>query len=163
MRKYFILIIFIIIVGFFAMILALSGNDSGGFTGTSSSVEPMLMMVTGTPAVQLVSNDTSSQGNGEAQVRIVLQNANLRIVADDPRQKADEITQMAVELGGWVVNSTVQTSTNFDDSISTTANVTIRVPADDLLVALERVKTDVISVASESVIGQDVTQDYTIL
>jgi hypothetical protein len=72
---------------------------------------------------------------------------------------------MADDMGGFTVSSnTYQTYTSSGDQVPT-ATVTIRVPADQLDTALNKIKAltgDASKfVTNESVSGQDVTQDYT--
>lgn len=92
--------------------------------------------------------------------RIILKNASMRITANDSTTKIAEIGAMAEEMGGWVVSSNSYSSTNNRGEPVTQGNITVRVPAERLNEALERIKSDVISVESESVNGQDVTQEY---
>jgi hypothetical protein len=59
-------------------------------------------------------------------------------------------------MNGWIVQSnTAKTGAN-----DTSAVMVLRVPAERLEDTVERIKTNAISVDSENITGQDVTQDY---
>ncbi|MCC7450674.1 MAG: DUF4349 domain-containing protein, partial [Anaerolineae bacterium] len=94
-----------------------------------------------------------------AQDRIVLKNAIISIVVGNPAESLTAINKMATDMGGWVVSST--TSQTKSGVSAAQASIVIRVPADRLNEALERIKAGVVSVESENVTGQDVTQQYT--
>jgi hypothetical protein len=97
--------------------------------------------------------------------RIVLKNAELSIVVKDPVESLDTVAKMTGDMGGFVVNSQTFKRTTDDGIEVPEANITIRIPADRLTEALEKIKgltgdlkTDVIT---ENVTGQDVTREYT--
>lgn len=93
--------------------------------------------------------------------RLVIRNANLTLVVEDPAVSAAEISDMAETLDGFVVNSNVYQTTFAEGVFATQANITIRVPAERLDEALDQIKQDVVEVRSENISGQDVTQEYT--
>jgi hypothetical protein len=93
--------------------------------------------------------------------RLVIRNANLTLVVNDPGEKASQIASLAESLGGFVVSSNVYQSTFGDGVLATQASITIRVPADSLDQALEKIKGGAVEVRSENISGQDVTQEYT--
>jgi hypothetical protein len=92
--------------------------------------------------------------------RIVLKNAVLRLVVDDVDAKMAQISALAGEYGGWIVNAQVQRTGSGDDSQVAYAVISIRVDAARLDQALEVIKDGANQVENESVTGQDVTQDY---
>lgn len=93
--------------------------------------------------------------------RLVIKNANIAIVVDDPAQVMDDISALADELGGFVVNSNLYQSTTSTGLEVPSASITIRVPSDSLKDALETIKDQAVRVASQSQSGQDVTSQYT--
>lgn len=97
---------------------------------------------------------------GEQQDRLVIRNATLTLVVDDPGAKLDEISALAETYGGWVVSANAYRSGTGEESRVTSAAITVRVVADRLNEALDRIKTGVQSVEYENVTGQDVTQQY---
>jgi hypothetical protein len=102
--------------------------------------------------------DSSEPVNVE---RLVIRNANLTIVVEDPAASAEDIAELAVAFGGFVVNSNVYQNTFGEGVFATQASITIRVPAERLDEALDLIKADVVDVQSENISGQDVTQEYT--
>ncbi len=97
----------------------------------------------------------------ESVPRMVIKNAELSIVVEDPLQKMDAIVEMADEMGGFVVNSNVWQTTLSNGAKVPHASITIRVPVERLDEALDRIKAGVGEISSENVSGQDVTRDYT--
>lgn len=95
------------------------------------------------------------------QDRLVIRNANLDLVVPDPAESAERISQIAEEMGGFVVSMNIF-QTTFGEGVSANqGNISIRVPADRLNEALELVKSEAIEIRMESISGQDVTQEYT--
>lgn len=100
------------------------------------------------------------------QERLVIRNANLSVVVEDPSASVEEISAMAESMGGFVVSSNVF-QTSFGDSRlgepiqAKQANITIRVPSDRLDEALDQIKEGAVEVRNQNVSGQDVTEEYT--
>ncbi len=98
---------------------------------------------------------------GASAERMVIQNVDMSIVVADPKARMDEIARMAVEMGGFVVSSNLYRSTYGPNAIEVPeASITIRVPAERLEEALEKIKADVVEVTYENRNGQDVTSQY---
>jgi hypothetical protein len=96
-----------------------------------------------------------------ATERLVIQNVDMSIVVADPKARMEEIADLAVEMGGFVVSSNIYQTTYGPNSIEVPeANMTIRVPSERLDEALEKVKADVVDVTYENRSGQDVTSQY---
>jgi hypothetical protein len=97
--------------------------------------------------------------------RVVLKNASIEIVTADPVASADTISRMAEEMGGFVVNSNIYRTTTARGIEVPEANITVRVPADRLTEAMDRIKALVgdpgEDVRNENITGQDVTLEYT--
>ena len=107
------------------------------------------------------SSANSSEGAaGAPDHRIVLQDANLTIVVKDPQAKMAELTKLAEDMGGYVVSSQLYQTSAQNGAEAPGANVVIRVPSDQLEVALTAIKKDVVEVQNETRSGQDVTKDY---
>jgi hypothetical protein len=103
-----------------------------------------------------------AQANQASPDRLVVRTANLSIVVHDPAESTREITSMAEELGGYVVSSNVYETTFSDVNVTAVrASITIRVPADSLDEALDRIEKGATEVQNRSVTGEDVTQQYT--
>jgi hypothetical protein len=82
-------------------------------------------------------------------------------VVTDPSQSVEDISQMAQEMGGFVVSSNIYQTTFDDTVVANRASITIRVPAEHLDEALGQIKDDALEIRNENISGQDVTQEYT--
>ncbi|MDQ3004183.1 MAG: DUF4349 domain-containing protein, partial [Chloroflexota bacterium] len=95
------------------------------------------------------------------QERLVIKNADLAIVVKDPQARMQQISALAVEMGGYVVSSNLYQSYYGPNSIEVPeATVAIRVPSERLDEALERIKEGAVDIDHENVSGQDVTSQY---
>lgn len=101
-------------------------------------------------------------GNANAaQVeRLVIQNADLSVVVSDVELRMDEISKMAVDMGGFVVSSQLYQDYTSEYMPVPGASLTIRVPAERLNEALDKIKKDAVEVQSENRSGTDVTAEY---
>jgi hypothetical protein len=135
-------------------------QSEGGFPVEAPVVEKVAVdeTVFGAPGAEPVTSFASPQVVTE---RLVIRNANLTIVVTDPSQSVEDISQMAQEMGGFVVSSNIY-QTSFDDTVvANRASITIRVPAERLDEALGQIKDDALEIRNENISGQDVTQEYT--
>jgi hypothetical protein len=97
----------------------------------------------------------------ETQIRMVIKNASLSIVVEEPAATMDLISSLAESLGGYVVSSNLY-RVQMDSGLEIPqASITIRVPAETLDQALDEIKSGAGQVLNEYVSGQDVTQEYT--
>jgi predicted RNase H-like HicB family nuclease len=116
------------------------------------------------PAPREASTDFSQSIPASVE-RVVIKNANLSIIVDDPASAMKTISEMADEMGGFVVSSDLYKTTTSQGIEVPVANVTVRVPAEQLDQAMENIKklveNPIEDVLSENVSGQDVTQEYT--
>ena len=88
----------------------------------------------------------------QPQTRIIVRNADMVVQSNDPASAVDVIGDLAVQRGGWVVNSNASDYGFY--------NITIRVPAGTLDAVIEQVSalaTKVESVTSDST---DFTEEY---
>ena len=91
-----------------------------------------------------------------AQVeRLIIRNASLDLVAPNTETALDEINSLVDELDGYIVESNVY---KYQEGLQ--AHVRLRVPAESLDDALERIRGLATEVRSESISGQDVTEEY---
>ncbi len=93
--------------------------------------------------------------------RMVIKNADIAIVAEDPAQSMDEIGNMAENMGGFIVESYLYQQTLSSGAQVPHATITIRVPAEKLEAALSQIKAAAVEVESANISGQDVTSQYT--
>jgi hypothetical protein len=97
--------------------------------------------------------------------RIVIKNARLEIVVEDPVVAVDSISRMSEEMSGFVVESSVYKTYLSRGGQVPEGSITVRVPANRLNEALDRIKALVgdpgKDIINEHVTGQDVTLEYT--
>ncbi len=142
--------------------------------GASSTVDQRAIYpegeAVGAPMEQPAYADSTGTGGGivandavaaQSPDRLVVKNASLSIVVDDPEQRMQEITAMAERMGGFVVSSNLY-KTSLSNGIEVpAANITVRVPAEKFLNALEQIRAGAIDVPNDTQSGQDVTAEYT--
>jgi hypothetical protein len=96
--------------------------------------------------------------------QMVIKNADLEIVVDDPGAGMTTIAKMANEMGGYVVTSKMYKTTTEGGIEVPRANITVRVPAEKLDDALAKIRAltrdPAKDVRSENVTGKDVTGDF---
>jgi hypothetical protein len=133
------------------------------FAPMAPAAEPMLMaeesFAFGSGGGSDFNEETVS--NQAAVERLVIQNVDMSIVVADPKARMDEIGQMAVEMGGFVVSSNLYQSTYGPNQIEVPeGSITIRVPSERLDEALEDIKEDTVDITYENRSGEDVTSQY---
>lgn len=108
---------------------------------------------------------SSFESTGINDERIVIKNASLSIVVPDPSSAMQSIAGMAEGMGGFVVNSNIYKTTTSQGLEVPIANITVRVPAEELDQTLIQIKALVddpdIDILNEDVSGQDVTSEVT--
>ena len=94
--------------------------------------------------------------------RIIVKNANISIVVDDPSTSLNVISQMAEEMGGFVVSANLY-QVELENGVSVSqVDATIRVPAEKLNEALSQIKSQSDQdPLRESIDSQDFTREYT--
>lgn len=101
-------------------------------------------------------------GDGAALERLVIKNASLDIVVADAPETMDAIGRMAEEMGGFIVTANLYQSQLASGVEVPRASITIRVPAERLDQALERIEArSDRPVENKTINSQDVTQEYT--
>lgn len=104
---------------------------------------------------------SEQEGQEQSLERMVIKNADLSIVVETPSAVMDEISQMASDMGGYVVSSNLSQVRTERGVEVPQARITIRVPSERLNEALENIKSGAGRVLSENVSGEDVTREYT--
>ena len=87
--------------------------------------------------------------------RIIIRNASLSLVVPDTEAALDEVNGLVDELGGYVVDSSIY---QYQEGLQ--ASITLRIPAESLDVALERIRGLATEVRNEHISGLDVTEEY---
>lgn len=149
-------------------ILSACASAAYGDPGTSYSPdaeEGPIMDVAGGDASKSYSGVTAPMApvaNSATVERIVIKNASLEISVESPEESMKRISQMAEEMGGYVVSANMYQTYRVDGAEIPTATLVIRVPAERLTEALDRIKSETEQpVRSENITSQDVTADYT--
>jgi len=97
--------------------------------------------------------------------RIVLMDASLTLVVNDPADAASKITDMAFAKGGWVVSSNItQNQYGSAGEKYYSGEISIRVPAespDSLKATLAEIEALAVEVKRRAMTGRDVTAEYT--
>ncbi len=109
--------------------------------------------------VEAAPNDFSASVP-EVSQRLVIRNANLDVVVDDPSKAADEITLLAKEMGGFVVSAEVSEREDNTGTRMLYGHITIRVPAEKFDDAVAQICQLVQRVDRKVITGQDVTEEY---
>ena len=91
----------------------------------------------------------------ESSNRLVTKNSSLGIVVKNVRETQDKIVQQAESNGGYMV----QTSLNYPEE-APYAQIVLRVPSEKLNQTVTSIRGFAVKVTSESVYGQDVTDQY---
>jgi hypothetical protein len=129
-------------------------RDGGGFAGEDGAFEPPSGVV-GDSAQQ-----PSPDFDSVTVERLVIKNGDVAIAVADPEAKLSDVMSMAEEMGGFVVSSSLYFRTLESGAEVPQADVTIRIPAEQFDAAINLIKEGVGQVLSESVTGEDVTQQY---
>lgn len=95
-------------------------------------------------------------GNGAPQGQMVIKNGEIALLVQDTHTAIDQVTQIAVDNGGYVLTSQASQDTRG----VTNATITIAVRADQFETALRRLREIALDVQSETSTGQDVSSEY---
>ncbi len=93
---------------------------------------------------------------GDDVNRIIIRSASLDLVVADTQAAIAEINALVDQLGGYVVELNVY---QYQEGLQ--AYLTLRIPAENLDLALEHFRGLATEVRSERITGQDVTEEYT--
>jgi hypothetical protein len=133
-----------------------AANSYGGNSGYQAPV-----------ASTVVPGQPPSSGSSQPSTiqRMVIMNASLEIVVESPDVVVQTISNMALEMGGFVVSSNSYKTTASSGVSIPQAKITLRVPAQKLNAALDKIRSLVKNtdqdIHNETLSGQDVTEDYT--
>jgi hypothetical protein len=91
----------------------------------------------------------------QSENRVVVQSSDLSLLVKDVRATGDQIIDHAKNVGGFMVT----TSYNSPDE-SPFAQITVRVPTEELDDSLKYFRSLAVKVTSENLVGTDVTEQY---
>ena len=140
-----------------------SSAPSFGMGGGAAPAAQAPVMEAAQPAPDAARNAVAEDGylTGQAaQERLVIENADLSIVIKDPKTRMKEISDLAREMGGFVVSSNLYQNTSYTGKEVPQGSIVIRVPSEKLDEALSKIKEGAIDVPTENRSGQDVTSQY---
>jgi hypothetical protein len=107
-------------------------------------------------------NYASGTVQAQAVERIVLKNASLSIVVDDPASTMDVISKLAEDMEGFVVSANLNKYTLENNVEVPHATITIRVPEEKLDEAIKTIEQQSSQEPlSKTINSQDVTSEYT--
>lgn len=109
-------------------------------------------------AMQTNQPQTTNQASEKTMRGMIIRNANISLQVDNISVAMQQITKLADNSGGYVVNSNLTQDSN--NVGNTTANIKIRVPAQGLNNALTTLKSLATQILQESISGEDITQQY---
>jgi hypothetical protein len=136
---------------------ALDRTSSQSVSGGIAPAAPSMAEVS-----NAVSDNAFSVGVEASQpARLVIKNANLTIVVADPGKSLDAISQMADEMGGFVVTANLSHSQMSSGAEVPHGSITIRIPAEKLNDAIARIEAESNQPPqNKNIESQDVTSDY---
>ena len=88
----------------------------------------------------------------QPQNRIIVRNADMSVESNDPIATIDDIGDLAVGRGGWVVNSNTSDHGFY--------HITVRIPAETLDAVIEQIAASVAKVISVNSDSTDFTEEY---
>lgn len=104
-------------------------------------------------------SDSSTAGGVEpvspSSLRMVIKNADLQLLVEDSNASLNRLTQMAADLGGYVISSQTEQRGDY-----VYANAQIAVPSAQFEAALNQLRNASLKVLRESATGQDVSAEY---
>ena len=92
--------------------------------------------------------------------RMIVKNANMTIVVEDPKEALNQVATLAESLGGFIVSSNISEHETYEGKVYYSADIYIRVPSDKFDSTLNNIQGIAHSVDYQSISGQDVTSEY---
>jgi hypothetical protein len=128
----------------------------------SSAGAPAPAEAPAAPAGESAFDSGGGKSLAQTAERLVIKNAALTIVVDDPSQTVDAISRMAEELGGYVVSADLSYTETDSGAEIPRGSITMRVPAEQLNEALKRIEAESgRDPLDKNITSQDVTSEYT--
>jgi len=157
--KYFFL------VSMIAILLAACGSSQQAVYESAVSGYADEAIYAEAPAAEPARTDQDTFGNSsasESSERIVIKNASLEIVVDSPDASMQSISDMAEEMGGFVVSANLYQTRTSEGQEVPRASITIRIPAEKLDEALTKIEAESDRLPlNKNINSQDVTSEYT--
>jgi hypothetical protein len=103
----------------------------------------------------ITTSGTSTEDQAWATARMKVRSGDMSLVVEDITRSQDQITRLAEERLGYVVSSR-----NWRDGSGVHGTISIRVPAADFTAVMQAVREMALEVTTQSIAGQDVTEEY---
>lgn len=123
-------------------------NSTGGFVGDVAMTGEMMA-----PSRSAVYEDAAPQP--DITDRKVVTTSSLSLLVEDVRKAMDGIQTEVENLGGYIVNTNVNTPEGIERGA-----ITVRVPAEELKGFLATLREESVKVVYENISGRDVTDQY---
>ena len=112
-----------------------------------------------TAAAYEISNQSGDLTVVERSNRMIIKNADIRLMVKDTDVAIDRATQIIGDAGGYIVSSRVWYQDYYGNNLKYAA-VTIGVPVDEFEHTLVRLRDLAVRVVDETAAGDDVTEQY---
>jgi hypothetical protein len=113
---------------------------------------------TATPAANIPSGSHTSVRASQPN-RLIVKNAELRLLVTDTDVAIDRTTQIVADTGGYIIGSRIRYNEWLGKNYKY-ASITLGVPVDQFELAMRRLRSLALRVEDETASGQDVTDEY---
>jgi len=138
-------------------------NDTTSKVGEGESVVPqssdVLVLPMATNAAYEIANSSGDLTVLERSNRMIVKNADIRLMVEDTDVAIDRSMQIVGDAGGYIISSRVWYQDYYGNSLKY-ASVTIGVPVDEFETVLRRLRGLAVQVVDETASGDDVTEQY---
>ncbi|MDD5751393.1 MAG: DUF4349 domain-containing protein [Candidatus Peribacteraceae bacterium] len=153
----FALMVMLTVTNLFPMFARTSISPDFGYGSQAPAMEEYKMRnLSATSTASGWAGDADGSSTVLVEDRIVVRSARVSIVAEDVQKAVDAIRAYAEEHGGFIVNIEVEQ----DEGDAPSATVAFRIPAASLDATVTFIRQQGLRVASESIRGEDVTEEY---
>ena len=124
-----------------------------------TEAEPQLLAPLPTAAAYEITNPSGDLTVIERSNRMIVKNADLRLMVEETDVAIDRATQIIGDSGGYIVSSRVWYQDYYGNNLKY-ASITIGVPVTEFENVLSRLRKLAVSVMDENATGSDVTDQY---
>lgn len=127
-------------------------------TPASEPEFPVAALATQAPMLTVMPEGSTTSGVepvAASSLRMIIKNADMRLLVEDAPASLQRVTQMAADYGGYVISSQVEQRGDYKY-----ANAQIAVPSVQFEATLNQLRNASLQVLDESATGQDVSAEY---
>jgi hypothetical protein len=124
-----------------------------------AEAEPQLLAPLPTAAAYEITNPSGDLTVIERSNRMIVKNADLRLMVEETDVAIDRATQIIGDAGGYIVSSRVWYQDYYGNNLKY-ASITIGVPVTEFENVLSRLRKLAVNVMDENATGSDVTDQY---